>query len=47
MNIQLIAVIAIIAAAITYAAITLLRKRRSFSAKSGCGHDCGCKGASK
>lgn len=42
MDFQLIIVIAIIAAALAYAAVTLIRKRRSFTPKAGCDHDCGC-----
>lgn len=41
---QLAFVIFIIAAAVVYAGVTLLRKRRAFSPKPGCGKDdCGCK----
>jgi len=47
MTLQNIIVIAIITAAIVYAALTLLRKRRAFSVKHGCGSDCGCSGGSK
>ena len=47
MTVQYIIVVAIISAAITYAAVTLIRKRRSFSTKSGCGNDCGCGDGSK
>jgi hypothetical protein len=47
MNIQIIIVFAIIVAAIVYAALTLVRKRRSFSLKAGCSDDCGCNGGSK
>ena len=32
----------IIVAAVAYAAYTLLKKRRAFSTKLGCGSDCGC-----
>ncbi|MFN0139981.1 MAG: FeoB-associated Cys-rich membrane protein [Pyrinomonadaceae bacterium] len=39
---QNILVIAIITAAVAYATIMLLRKRRAFSVKHGCGSDCGC-----
>ncbi|MBK7510797.1 MAG: FeoB-associated Cys-rich membrane protein [Chloracidobacterium sp.] len=42
MSIQTIIVFAIIAAAAFYGAVTLWHKRRSFSTKSDCSHDCGC-----
>lgn len=45
---QFAIVIAIIVAALAYAGVTLFRKRRAFSPKSGCGSDdCGCNGGSK
>ncbi len=47
MDIQLLIVIAIVAAAVAYGALILFRKRRSFSTKGGCASDCGCSGASK
>jgi hypothetical protein len=47
MMLQNLIVIAIITAAIVYAAVTLLRKRRAFSVKLGCGDDCGCNGSGK
>lgn len=44
MTVQYFIVIFIISAAALYAGVTLLRKRRSFSPKPGCGKDdCGCK----
>ena len=47
MNIQYILALTVIVLAVAYAAITVLRKRHSFSPKSGCDSDCGCNGASK
>ena len=47
MMLQNLIVIAIIAAAVIFAGVTLLRKRRAFSVKNGCSHDCGCGGGSK
>jgi len=44
---QTIIVIAIIAAAVLYAGSIVLKKRRAFSVKHGCGDDCGCSGGSK
>ena len=45
---QFAIVIAIIAAALAFAGVTLLRKRRAFSTKPGCGSDnCGCNGGLK
>jgi hypothetical protein len=44
---QIIIVIAIIAAAVAYTAAVLIRKRREFSTKRGCSADCGCNGGSK
>jgi hypothetical protein len=44
MTVQYLIVIFIISGAVLYAGMTLLRKRRSFSTKPGCGKDdCGCK----
>lgn len=42
MNLQLIAVLLIVAAALTYAVVSVVKKRRSFSTKHGCDNDCGC-----
>lgn len=47
MSIQGIIVTIMVAAAILYAAIVLVRKRRAFSTKHGCDDDCGCNGAAK
>ncbi|MFT3745581.1 MAG: FeoB-associated Cys-rich membrane protein [Pyrinomonadaceae bacterium] len=47
MNLQTIIVIAIIIAALAYAAVMIKKRVRSFSPKPGCGDDCGCNGASK
>lgn len=47
MSFQTLIVFAIILAAVAYAAITLIRKRRSFSTKGDCDADCGCNGGSK
>ena len=47
MDIQEIIVIAVILAAVGYGAVVLGRRTRSFSAKDGCGADCGCNGGSK
>lgn len=40
--IQNVIVIAIITAAIIYAAVVLMRKRRAFSVKPGCSDGCDC-----
>lgn len=47
MSVQLIIVIAIIAAAVIYTGRSLMRKRHAFSPKAGCGDDCGCNTPSK
>ena len=47
MLIQGIIVGIIIIAAVAYATTNILRKRHSFSTKSGCDDDCGCSGGSK
>lgn len=47
MSVQYFIVIAIIVAAVAYATVMLVRKRRSFSGKPGCASDCGCGEASK
>jgi len=45
--VQYLIVAFIIAAAVAYGAVTLVRKRRAFSSKAVCGTDCGCGPASK
>ncbi|MBK6748550.1 MAG: FeoB-associated Cys-rich membrane protein [Pyrinomonadaceae bacterium] len=47
MSLQFIIVLIVIAAALVFAAVTLIRKRRAFSTKEGCGTDCGCGDGSK
>lgn len=47
MNIQLIIVLVIVVLAAAYAAKTLIGKRKAFSTKPGCEHDCGCNGSGK
>lgn len=47
MMIQTAIVFAIILAAILYAGLLLLGKRRAFSTKADCGDDCGCNGSDK
>jgi hypothetical protein len=42
MTIQYLLVAIIVACAVGYGVVTVLRKRRSFSTKAGCGADCGC-----
>lgn len=42
MNIQNIIAALIILGAVAYVANILLKKKRSFSPKSGCANDCGC-----
>lgn len=44
MTVQYLIVVFIISGAVLYFGLTLLRKRRAFSPKPGCGKDdCGCK----
>ena len=42
MNIQAIITAIIVLAAVAYVGQIVWRKAKSFSAKSGCGADCGC-----
>ena len=42
MDIQVIIVVAIIAVAVLYTAMTFLRKTKAFSPKASCDEDCGC-----
>ncbi len=42
LNYQFLIVMAIILAALTFAAVSIIKKRKSFSTKPGCDHDCGC-----
>ncbi|MBX7054361.1 MAG: FeoB-associated Cys-rich membrane protein [Pyrinomonadaceae bacterium] len=42
MSLQSLIVFVLIAAAVIFGAAAIWRKRTSFSAKPGCGGDCGC-----
>lgn len=42
LNYQFSIVILIILAALTFATVSIIKKRKSFSTKHGCDHDCGC-----
>ncbi len=42
MDLQYLIVIAIILAAVIFAARTLVQKRHSLASKPGCDNDCGC-----
>jgi hypothetical protein len=42
MDLQYLIVIAIILAAVIFAAKSLMQKRRAFSSEPNCGDDCGC-----
>ena len=47
MDVQAVIVIGIVAIAVIYAAVAVLRKTKAFSSKGECAEDCGCSSKTK